>query len=128
MAGPPAEGWIIAGDKPGWWERWEVRRCERDAGEYVYLIKSVAHGHYLRTMADGAVTISRDFAGPEEEFVLGKALGGETAATSFFRSWDGKYLTVSPSGGVRAVRQYYAQKFGFEPVPANVIQADKAAA
>jgi len=127
MAGPPEEGWIIASDNPGWWERWEIRRCSRDTGDFVYLIKSLAHGHYLRTLADGAVSISRKIAGPEEEFTLDNNIEDETSAMTFFKSWDGKYLTVSPSGGVRAVRKYYAQHFGFEPVPAATLEADKIA-
>jgi len=130
LAGPPAEGWIIAGDTKGWWERWEIRQCERDDGGHVYLIKSLAHGHFLRSMPDGSVLITRDFAGPEEEFTLEKDpnSGDETSARHLLRAWDGKYLVVSPSGGVRAVRKYYARPFELEPVPEETIRADQEAA
>ena len=117
LVGPPEEDWIITGDSKGWWERFMVRRCTRNDGEFVYLLKSRAHDRYLRADEDGTVSIRREFAGVEEEFTLEKDIENFSSDPTFFRTWDGKFLTISPNGGMRAVRKYYAQRFGLEPAP-----------
>jgi hypothetical protein len=117
LAGPPSEGWIITGDTKGWWERFLVRRCTRDAGGFFYLLKSRAHDRYLRADADGTISIVHDFAGAEEEFTLEEDIENGSSKPTYFRTWDGKYLTVLPNGGLLSVRKYYAQRFGLEQIP-----------
>lgn len=117
LVGPPSEGWIITGDTKGWWERFLVRRCTRDSGGFVYLLKSRAHDRYLRATEDGTVSIQREFAGVEEEFTLEEDIENGSSEPTYFRTWDGKYLAISPNGGLLSVRKYYAQRFGLEKAP-----------